>query len=109
LSCVSTGVCEGDPLSSTAFNLVVDSVIKKVGLKVISSKLKQLIPYADDVILMTRTERAVIKLFNNLSTEAKLVGLCTNRDQAKYLHIERIGERNIPMCINNLSVEEVLI
>lgn len=96
-------------MSSTAFNLVVDSVIKKVGLKVISSKLKQLIPYADDVILMARTKRAVIELFNNLSAEAELVGLCINEDKAKYLHIARIGERNIPLHINSFSFEEVLI
>ena len=34
----------------------------------ISSNLKQLIPYADDVLLMARTKRAVTKIFNNLST-----------------------------------------
>jgi len=45
---------------------------------VISSKLKQLIPCANDVVLIARTKRAVIELFNNLSAEAELVDLYIN-------------------------------
>jgi hypothetical protein len=48
---------------------VLDSVIKKKKLDFrgdVSSKLKQLIAYADDVALIGRTKRALTKLFNNL-------------------------------------------
>jgi hypothetical protein len=38
----------------------MDSIIKNVGLKVISSKLKQLIPYADDVAVMARTKELLL-------------------------------------------------
>ena len=38
---ISSGVCQGDPLSATIFNLILDSVIKKLNLRgYISLKLK---------------------------------------------------------------------
>lgn len=58
---------------------------------------------------MTRTKRAVTEIFNNLSAETELVALYINNDKSKYLHIERIGERNIPVHINHIPFEEVLI
>lgn len=44
----------------------------------ISSKPMQLIPYADDVVLIARTKRVVMELFSNLSAEPELVGLYIN-------------------------------
>jgi hypothetical protein len=44
---ISSGVRQGDPLSATIFNLVLDSVIKKLNLRGdISLKLKQIVAYA---------------------------------------------------------------
>jgi hypothetical protein len=49
---VSSGVHQGDPLSATIFYLVLDSVIKKLGLRGdISLKLKQIVACADDLAL----------------------------------------------------------
>ena len=41
---VSSGVRQGDPLSATIFNLILDSVIKKLNLRrEVSLKLKQIV------------------------------------------------------------------
>jgi hypothetical protein len=46
-------VHQGDPLPPTIFNLILDSVIKKLNLRGdISLKLKQIVAYADDVALL---------------------------------------------------------
>ena len=59
---VSSGVHLGDPLSATIFNLILDSVIKKLSLREdISLKLKQIVAYADDVALLARVPKALKK------------------------------------------------
>jgi sorting nexin-29 len=56
---ISTGVRQGDPLSATLFNLVLESVIRKLELRSdISSELIQINAYADDIALIARTKKA---------------------------------------------------
>ena len=67
---------QADPLSATIFNLILDSVIKKLNL---SLKLKQIVAYADDVALLARSPKALKEIFHKLQNEATLVGLNCNR------------------------------
>jgi hypothetical protein len=54
-------------LSATMFNLILDSVIKKLSLRGdISLKLKQIVAYADDVALLARSLKALKEIFHKL-------------------------------------------
>jgi hypothetical protein len=60
-------VRQGDPLSATLFNLVLESVIRKLELRSdISSKVIQINAYADDIALIARTKKALIETFNQI-------------------------------------------
>ena len=106
---ISSGVCQGDPLSATIFNLILDSVIKKLNLRGdISLKLKQTVAYADDVALLARSPKALKEIFHKLQNEATLVGLNINEDKIKYMQIKRTGTKHIThLKIDNFAFENV--
>jgi hypothetical protein len=75
----SSGVRQGDTFSATIFNLILDSVIKKLNLREDSRlKLKQIVAYADEVALLTRSPKVLKEIFHKLLNEATLVGLNIN-------------------------------
>jgi hypothetical protein len=89
-------VRQGDPLSATLFNLIPDSVIKKLNLRGDSSlKLKQIVAYADDVSLLARSPKALKEIFHKLQNEAILVGLNINEDKTKCMQIKRTGTKDM--------------
>jgi len=64
---ISSGVCQGDPLSVIIFNSITDSVIKTHNLRGdVSLKLKQIVAYADDVALLARSPKALKEIFHKL-------------------------------------------
>jgi len=106
---ISSGVRQGDPLSATIFNLILDSVIKKLNLRGdISLKLKQIVAYADDVALLARSLKALKEIFHKLQNEATLVGLNINKDKTKYRQIKRIATKDAAhLKIDNFAFENV--
>jgi len=102
-------VCHGDPPSATIFNLILDSVIKKLNLRGdISLKLKQIVACADDVALLARSPEALKEIFHKLQNEASLVGLNINKDKTKYVQIKRIGTKDAThLKIDNFAFENV--
>jgi hypothetical protein len=71
---ISSDVHQGDPLSATIWNLILDSVIKKFTLRRdVSLKLTQIVAYADDVALLARSLRVLKEIFHKLQNEATLV------------------------------------
>jgi hypothetical protein len=55
---VQSGVKQGDPLSPTLFSLVIDTVLHKLDLSGnISTRLRQLAAYADDILIIARTKQ----------------------------------------------------
>src|SRR5215469_6338916 len=76
------------------FNLILDSVFKKLNLRGdISLKLKQTVAYVDDVALLARSPKALKEIFHKLQNEASLVGLNINEDKTKYMQIKRTGTK----------------
>jgi len=106
---ISSGVRQGDPLSATIFNLILDSVIKKLNLRGdISLKLKQITAYGYDVALLARSPKVLKEIFHKLQNEAILVGLNINRDKIKYMQINRTGTKDITHLQNdNFAFENV--
>jgi hypothetical protein len=45
----------------------------------------QLNAYVDDIALVSRIKKALIKIFNNVREAAALVGLHINKNKAKYM------------------------
>ena len=58
---VESGVKQGDLLSPTLFSLVIDTVLKKLYLRCnISTRLRQLTAYADDILITACTKQSLI-------------------------------------------------
>jgi len=102
-------VRQGDPLYATIFNLMFDSVIKKLSLRGnVSLKLKQIVAYADDFALLARSLKALKEIFHELQNEATLVGLSINEYKTKYMQIMRMGVKDIThLKIDDFSFESV--
>ena len=100
---------QGDPLSATIFNLMLDSVIKKLNLRRdISLKLKQIVARADDVAFLARSLKAVKEIFHELQNEATLVELRINEGKTKYVQIKRMGIKDLTrLKIDNFVLESV--
>ena len=68
---VESGVKQGDPLSPTLFSLVIDTILKKLDLRGnISTRLRQLTAYADDILITARTKQSLIDTFQQLKNNS---------------------------------------
>ena len=64
---VQNGVKQQDPLSATLFVIAMGSILKKMEVRGnISTRLKQCIVYADDILVTTRTAQAMTDTFVKL-------------------------------------------
>jgi hypothetical protein len=94
---VESGVKQGDPLSPTLFGLVIDTVLKNLDLSGnISTRLRQLTAYADDILIIARTKQSLIDRFQQLKNNSVEAGLIINGKKTKYLKCaKKIGEPRI--------------
>jgi hypothetical protein len=66
-----TGVRQGVPLSALLFSVVLDSVVTNLEvLGHITTRLKQIFPYVDDIVIIGRRKRVLIDTFCKLKQEA---------------------------------------
>ena len=82
------GFRQGDPLSCALFNLILESVLRKSGVHrtgTIFNRSVQILCYADDIIIIGRTERDVSGAFAAIEKEARKVGLAVNEGKTKYM------------------------
>jgi len=54
-----------------------------------TTRLKQACVYADDVVLVTGTEQALINTFKKLKQEAEKYGLTINQNKTKHMRHSR--------------------
>ena len=105
---VECGVKQGDPLLGTLFGLVTDTILKQVGLrKNITTRLKQCIAYADDIMLTTRTKQSLIDTFKKLKEISAKYGLIVNGQKTKYLRCMRKNYNLEELKINSMYPEQV--
>jgi hypothetical protein len=78
-------------------------IIRKLDVRGnISTRLKQICVYADDIVIMPRTKKALIETFIVLEREAKQAGLIINGDSTKYM----VCTRKQNMNVSNLRIAE---
>ena len=82
-----TGVRQGGPLLALLFSVVLDSAINNLDIRGnITTRLKQICAYADDIVIIGRTKQTVIDTLLKLKEEALNAGLIVNNNKTKYLH-----------------------
>jgi len=77
-------------MSTVLFNLVLEAALLKTDLRGnISTRNKQLCAYADDVVIIARTQKALKETFITLQKEAEKLGLIINTNKTKYMQVTR--------------------
>lgn len=103
----ATGVRQGDALSCTLFNLVLEKVIRDAKVQTtgtIFMKSSQLLGYADDIDIIGRNVLDAKESFIGIETAAARMGLRVNEAKTKYMvtastkHATRLGQ--------NLTVDD---
>jgi len=85
-----TAVRQRDPLSAILFSVVLDSVISNLEVRGnITTRLKRICAYADDIVIIGRTKRILIDTFCKPKYEAPNAGLIINNNKTKYVFCTR--------------------
>jgi hypothetical protein len=73
----------------------------------ISTRLKQCIAYADDILITARTKQAAIDAFEKLKHQSLKIGLVINENKTKYLRCRRGNYKMDDLYTNNTRLEEI--
>jgi sorting nexin-29 len=96
------GVEQGDGLSTTLFILALHNVAQEVDQRSTNyRKSSQICAYADDVVIITRSETRIRHLYRELEEETQEIGLTVNEAKIKY---KTISTRPNRRQIQNLKV-----
>lgn len=102
---VRQGLRQGDPLSTSLFDLALESIIRDSGINrkgILFNRSHQCLAYADDVVLIARSRKELEDITLKLMTAAGNMGLYINIDKTKYMEIKnKCGNRSK----NNLQVQ----
>ena len=102
------GDSQGDPLSTLLFTVVLDSVITNLEVRGnMTTRLKQICAYPDDILIIGRTKQTLIDTFCKLKQEALNAGLIVNNNKAKYLYCTRKTNHPTKMDIGEEQFEQV--
>jgi hypothetical protein len=107
---VKTGIKQGHPLSTVLFCTVMESLMEKFEIREnITTRLKQVCVYADDVVLVTKTKQALANTLQKLKQEAEKYGLVINQNKTKYMRHSRTQtyRKYIEIETEGMKIEEV--
>ena len=83
-------------------------MLKKLDLRGnISTRLKQLTAYADDILILARTNQSLIDTFQQLKNNYMEVGLTINVKKTKYLKCTKKDIRAESLNIHSWHIEQV--
>jgi hypothetical protein len=105
---VAVGVRQGDPLSATLFSVAIDSILKQLDIRGnISTRIKQCIAYADDILLTARTKQAAVDTFEKLKNQSLKIGLVINQNKTKSHRCTRGNYQMDDLYTNNMRLEQI--
>lgn len=105
---VNAGVRQGDALSATLFNLMIESMIRKTNCSgTIVNKETQVMAYADDVVILSRTEKNLIETYERMNRQATEIGLQVSEVKTKYMRNGRGNNKRTNLRIGHSNFEEV--
>lgn len=99
------GLRQGDPLASLLFNIVLEKAVRSSNVDVnntIYRKSVQVLAYADDIDIVTRSVRQLNETFTELQREAAKLGLKVNEDKTKYMR----ASTNSPPTMQTIQLNE---
>jgi len=71
------------------------------------TKSTQILPYADDVAIMSRSKNALKDTFSNIEKEARRRGLLVNENKTKYMQVARAVHNDEHLCCGQHKFEHV--
>lgn len=100
---IKNGVRQGDALACLLFNLALEWAVRNSGINTrgtIFTKIVQLLAYADDIVIIARTKKALLEAFTALKNSTEMVHLIINEEKTKYLPVTKT-----PVCYKYLETE----
>ena len=86
---VKKGLRQGDALSCDLFNICLEMIIRKAEIRTNSGSIltrsTQLLGYADDIDIISRTKEDLSSSFANIKNAAETMGLEVNVEKTKYM------------------------
>ena len=85
---VKEGLKQGDALSTLLFNVALEGAMRRAGIqtsRTLATGMVQILGYADDIDIVSRTHSGMVETFTSLQTEAARLGLNINETKTKYM------------------------
>ena len=89
---IKRGLRQGDALSCILFNMTLERAIRKVDINpggTLLNRTIQILGYADDIGILSRTEKDLKETYQKIEYESRCAGLKVNEEKTKYMIMRR--------------------
>jgi hypothetical protein len=105
---VTNGVRQGDALSFILLDLVLEAILQKMNITGhIETKSTQMLVYAGDVAIMSRSKNALQGTLFNIEKEARRRDLLVNENKTKYMQVARTVPNDEHQCCGQHKFDHI--